>query len=184
MSGRVRAWQGAVRRMGVVVTAAGLLAATATTGLAQAASHGGHRGTPPRPLFHQADVKTAHQHRAVRYPRVPTWQPTATHWPAPATGTAVLASSPAPLAPGARWAVVKAPWSLGAQARAGATPVWAQPLASGVAAVRVRVLPHSVAVAAGVRGVVFTAQASVGGQGGEVRVGLDYAGFAQAYGGD
>jgi hypothetical protein len=53
-----------------------------------------------------------------------------------------------------------------------------------VTGVGVRVLSHAAALAAGVRGVVFTARSSAGNAGGTVRLGISYAGFAQVSGGN
>jgi RHS repeat-associated protein len=101
--------------------------------------------------------------------------PRAVHWPAAATARLALA---APAMAGRQ----------GTVARAAGTPVWAQATAGGTAASRprtldVRVLGRRRARAAGVNGVLFAVSATGGGQG-EIRVGLDYRGFAQAYGGN
>jgi RHS repeat-associated protein len=72
----------------------------------------------------------------------------------------------------------------GAAVRVPGSPVQAQAVpGSAVHAVRVRVLAHPGATAAGVRGVVFTAAAAKG-PGGRVRVAMSYAGFSQVSGGN
>ncbi len=55
--------------------------------------------------------------------------------------------------------------------------------AGGATTLRVSVLSHQQATAAGVAGVLFTAQAAAG-SGGSVRVGLNYSGFGQVSGGN
>jgi len=67
------------------------------------------------------------------------------------------------------------------------TPVWmslpaGKPVSQGPSSVAVAVAPHQAAVNAGVDGVIFSAKASTGS--GSVQVGLDYASFAQVYGGN
>ncbi len=104
------------------------------------------------------------------------YHPTAITWPAAASGAAAL-TLPA------------AGQHQGAKAKAAGTPVWARAVAPkkgsyrGPGGVDVRVLPHADASRLGVTGVVFTVGAQVGGLG-DVQVGLDYAGFAQAFGGN
>ncbi|MGW0131588.1 polymorphic toxin-type HINT domain-containing protein [Streptomyces sp. NPDC003299] len=77
----------------------------------------------------------------------------------------------------------------GDKASAAGTPVWARAVApakgsyQGPAGVSVRVLPHQDAAKLGVSGVVLTVRPGTGGQG-KVQLGLDSAGFAQAYGGN
>jgi RHS repeat-associated protein len=104
---------------------------------------------------------------------------TRVHWPAAGSGTVALAAAAA---------------GDSAVSRVAGTPLWVQTAGSGTAGrarsdafggpsrVSAAVLPHARAVALGVSAVVF----EVSGQGaaGKVRVGLDYASFAQAYGGN
>jgi RHS repeat-associated protein len=72
---------------------------------------------------------------------------------------------------------------------AATVPVWAQAVGGGKGGyagppqLGVRVLDHAAATAAGVNGVLL-AVTPAGGGSGSVRVGVDYSGFAQAYGGD
>ena len=124
--------------------------------------------------------------RPVRLPKAAQFRPTAVTWPAPARATLRLGGGgPAPQTAAGRAA---SPFSSAAAAAyAPGTPVWAQPLpAAGgrAAAVGVRVLSHAAALAAGVRGVVFTAGSLTAGSAGRVRLGLSYAGFSQVYGGN
>ena len=78
--------------------------------------------------------------------------------------------------------------SPGVRARGAGTPLWAEPSAGpageAVTGVQVRVLSHAAALAAGVHGVVFTARPGAGSPGGRVRLGISYASFAQASGGN
>jgi len=60
-------------------------------------------------------------------------------------------------------------------------PVWASSVAQGPHSLRVKVLAHDAAAAAGIPGVLFTV---TGDQAGPTKVGVNYGGFAQAYGGD
>ncbi|MFG1843979.1 RHS repeat-associated core domain-containing protein [Micromonospora carbonacea] len=76
-----------------------------------------------------------------------------------------------------------------AKARAAGTPVWAQPLAgggryAGPRRLDVRVADRATAEAAGVDGVLLSVTPSPGAAAATVRVGVDYAGFAEAYGGN
>lgn len=108
------------------------------------------------------------------------------HWPT--SGSESLSLTP----PSATTSVANAAQSgfggstLGAKASAPSGPVWAQAYdarhggpAAG-AAVRVTVLNHAKAVAAGVSGVLFAVTAN---HAGATRIGMNYASFAQAYGG-
>jgi YD repeat-containing protein len=103
----------------------------------------------------------------------------ATHvsWPAAGSGTVALAD-PAVRAGAA-----------GVKTAAASTPVWVQAVANshgayaGPSAAQVKVLSHSAASALGVSGVVLTVSGSSV-SAGLVRVGLDYGGFAQEYGGN
>ena len=106
------------------------------------------------------------------------FRPTATAWPATATGSAGLRPPTAGR-------------SAGPVAKVKGTPVWMQAVGGGDAdtawrgpsRVSARVLPHARAAGLGVSAVVFEVGA-VGAAAGRVRVGLDYARFAQAYGGN
>jgi RHS repeat-associated protein len=113
----------------------------------------------PKPL-HVADA-ASHSFRA-----------SAVTWPAAASGIATLPAPAAGHAAGTRTGI-------------SGTPVWAQSTSSvsGPRQLRVRVLDHRAATAASVSGVLFTV-ANASSSPGSVRVGLDYAAFAQAYGGN
>jgi RHS repeat-associated protein len=107
---------------------------------------------------------------------VGVFTPTATTFPAASSVSLDLPAKPAASRHAAR-------------AQAVGTPVWAQPVPDargrygGPARVNVRVLDHASALAAGVTGVLLTV--APGGSGtGTVRLGVDYSGFAQAYGGN
>lgn len=113
--------------------------------------------------------------------------PTAISWPAAATGTATLN---APAAPASKTAAAhSAASAMGSPAGAGSTPVTLRAVAGstgsyqGPGTVSVRVLDHATAVKDGISGVVFSATPQGTGRG-QVQVGVDYASFAQAYGGN
>jgi len=117
----------------------------------------------------------------------------ATHvtWPA-ATSTTLTLTAPtaAASAPGksASADLVK-PGALGAVSKAANSPVWLQAAAgakgtyTGPDSAQVTVLDHAKAAPLGVSGVVFTVSGTSGAAG-KVKVGLDYQGFAQEYGGN
>jgi RHS repeat-associated protein len=144
-------------------------------------------------------VQVVHGHKA-RLPVMTSWKQPATRWPAPASGTAVLAAVPPKTAVAAAAGVgVKAGTRLPAgnaalgavrsgEQRAGSLPVWAGQVsgtakARAVGKIAVTMAPRSAAAAAGVKGVIFTVARDDGGTGpGQVQVNLDYAGFADAYG--
>ena len=103
---------------------------------------------------------------------------TATNWPAASTATLSLAS------PAAHSAA-----SLGTAATSSDTPVTLQSVAdakgsyTGPGSARVTVLDHAKSTPLGVSGVVFTLSGTSA-TAGQVKLGLDYKAFAQAYGGN
>ena len=114
------------------------------------------------------------------------YRPRATSWPRPAQARISLTGSLPPLtAAGQAQRLLVSP---GIQARGAGTPLWAQPAgragSAPVTGVAVRVLGHSEALAAGVHGVVFTARPAPGSAAGRVRLGISYATFGQASGGN
>ena len=117
--------------------------------------------------------------------------PTRVSWPAATTGSATLSAPGANVSAhsSATTRAATGTGSVGARGYAAGTPVWGQTLApssgsyQGPTKLSVSVLDHAAATAAGVTGVLFTATPTAGGKG-TVRVGLDYASFDQAYGGD
>jgi RHS repeat-associated protein len=104
-----------------------------------------------------------------------------TTWPAAVAGTVALRGPSAGQATGPR-------------AGLSGTPVWVQAVASqgtrtdaawqGPSVVSARVLPHARAAQLGVSALVFEVSATGGSAAGQVRVGLNYASFAQVYGGN
>ncbi|MEU7841900.1 hypothetical protein AB0B39_13190 [Micromonospora sp. NPDC049114] len=103
-----------------------------------------------------------------------TYRPTRTAWP-----KAVSAKVDLPAAPlaGARGAAA-------AKARVADAPVWVQPVRekAGPRSLAVKVADRKAAEAAGVDGVLLSVAPDV--SSGAVRVGVDYAGFAEAFGGN
>src|SRR5579884_2209196 len=116
------------------------------------------------------------------------YEPSAVHWPGSHVSTATLVST-ASHTPQVLGGASSAAAAIGAKAYASGTPVWGQAVAparggyQGPSAVSVSVADHAAAANAGVDGVLFTATPSGSGRG-RIRVGLDYGGFAQAYGGN
>ena len=106
---------------------------------------------------------------------------TRTAWPPPAAATVALRGPSAGQAAGAPSGVR-------------GTPVWVQAVASrrprtdaawrGPSVVSARVLSHARATALGLSALVFEVSAAGGAADGQVRVGLNYRSFAQAYGGN
>ncbi len=115
--------------------------------------------------------------------------PSAVNWPAAHSATAALAAPPANQAKTGSHVAGTAQAAAGAKGYAAGTPVWGQALAGnsggyrGPAGVSVSVADHAAALKAGVTGVLFTAAPSGAGSG-QVRLGVDYSAFAQAYGGN
>ena len=142
---------------------------------AAAAGAGASRGVPVK-VF--TPVKGGHARAANQATR--PYRATATRWPAAASGSVVVRAAGAGRAAGP------------ASGLRG-TPVWVQPVSGGSksvardaassSVVSAAVLPHAEAAGLGVSGVVL----QMGGQApgsGKIRVGLDYASFGQAYGGN
>jgi RHS repeat-associated protein len=145
----------------------GSRAASAAQAQAQAASVPVKAVTVPRPR----KVRAANQ-------AAPEFKATKTQWPSAASGSAALAAPAAGR-------------TAGPETRIAGTPVWVQDAGTlgaaasayrGPARVSVTMLPHAAAGQLGISAVVFDVSGS--GPAGRVRVGLDYASFAQAYGGN
>lgn len=185
VTGRVRA------RWLVVLAAAALVAGLA--GVPAQAASGPAPGHDHPPLPH---IQAAHgagvlgvRKMQVKNAAASRYRPRATSWPKPAAAHISLTWAPPPLTAAGQAAAQRFMASPGAQARAAGTPLWAQPSASQTAAaavtgVQVRVLSHATALAAGVHGVVFTARPGAGSPAGQLRLGISYASFAQASGGN
>jgi RHS repeat-associated protein len=169
--------------------AAGTAAVPAQAAAGSAASPGG--GAPPAPRIRSARGAGT---LAVRRPRIRNaaasrFRPSATSWPAAAQATISLTGAPPPLTAAGQAAAKRSLISLGTQTAGPGTPLWAAPAPaaagmSPVTGVHVRVLGHAAALAAGVHGVIFTARPSAGSPAGRVRLGISYAGFGQASGGN
>ena len=107
------------------------------------------------------------------------YQATDIQWPQPGSGSATLD------APGAGQ-------SAGATDRIAGTPLWVQAVGDttgsgayqGPSQVSATVLSHAQATALGVSAMVFDVAGDGAAQAGNVRVGLDYGSFSQAYGGN
>ena len=126
---------------------------------------------PPQvPSVH--DLKPLPTHFA-KQPALPQpYKPAKVTWPA-AVSTTLMLDAPKPGA------------ARGPRATGAGTPIWAsatgKSAATGVRELRVKVLDHAAAQAAGVPGVLFTVSAE---HAGSAQVGVDYSDFAQAYGGN
>ncbi|MET8356595.1 sugar-binding protein, partial [Micromonospora sp. NPDC005171] len=103
-----------------------------------------------------------------------SFKPTRTAWPKAASAEVDL---PAASEAGARVAAQT-------KTRLAGMPVWAQPVTGKTAprSLKVKVADRKVAEAAGVDGVLLSVDSGAGA--GSVRVGVDYAGFAEAFGGN
>ena len=173
----------------VVLSAAGLAAGLAGVP-AQAAS--GPAGGHARPALPHIQAARGAGVLGVRKTRVKNaarsrFHPTATSWPKPARAAISLTGTVPPLTAAGQSGQRFLP-SGTVQARAAGTPLWAQPSAdragAAVTRVQVQILSHTRALAAGVHGVVFTARPGTGSAVGRVRLGISYASFGQASGGN
>jgi RHS repeat-associated protein len=188
MAGWFGKHRGSVRRLGASVAVGGLLAGGAVVP-AQASSQAPtvHRPVPRLPKVPAArDVGVLHTSKVrVHNPAASHARVTAATWPAAGLARITLSAVTAPLTATGEQATRRSLLSPGAQVFGTGTPVWAQAAAGrAVTGLGVRVLGHAAAVAAGVRGVLFTARTAPGSGGGAVRLGLSYAGFAQVSGGN
>jgi RHS repeat-associated protein len=180
MGGRRAAGRLGVRGIGMLAAisllAAGLAAAPAH---ARAASSPAARPTVPLgPAARDVGVLKV---RAPRAERFVSYSPAGTAWPAAGSAVASVAPRPSPMLTAVQ-SGLSALVSMSPAEQAGQLPLFAAPAGGAVHAVRFRMLPHSAAVAAGVRGVLFTAAAAAG-RGARALVGVHYAGFGAAYGG-
>src|SRR5579859_420009 len=166
------------RVTGVVTAVAALVAGTLTPAGASVDPHGAPVAPPPHvsrgPAVHGVHPVRFHFHKP-RNEADRKYVPRAVTWPLAASARLTLR------APAGRA-------RLGPLSHAARAPVWAQAVAGRGAsraprALDVRVLGQAQAHAAHVSGVLFAVRAAGSGRG-RVRVGLDYRGFAQAYGGN
>jgi RHS repeat-associated protein len=181
MAGRI----GFARKLATGLAMAGL-AGGLLAGTPAAPALAGHRAAaPPIPHVKPATGLGVLRPRHVRHHHVALYRPTAVSWPAAAQATVRLAATAA--APAARGHASPLAGFADPPRYAAGTPVWARPVSAGggrVTGLRVHVLPHEAALALGVRGVVFTAAPVPGSGAGTVRLGVSYARFAEAYGGN
>jgi RHS repeat-associated protein len=174
-----------------LLLAVGVVAAVPASASAAAATR-----TPasPLPVAAQRPV-SVHRvaPRPLRLPAMRVPKPPAAAWPAP--GSALATVSPAAVTAGttgttgARGPRAALPGALSRQA--GSLPVWVGPApgtggrqAGFSGAVQVTMSGHGTAAAAGIPGVIFSVRRAGAGPAGRVHVALDYARFAEAYGGD
>ena len=185
-------WLGGLLGRGrwIALAAAAVLAAGAAAVPAQAAAGqaGGHH-PPPVPKVraaHGVGILPVRKHR-IRNRAASRFRPDGRSWPAPAQARISLTGAAPPLTSAGQAAAGRSLVSPGTRAHGAGTPVWAEPVAARGAAVTgvdVRVLGHAAALAAGVHGVLFTARPAPSSLAGRVRLGISYAGFAQAAGGN
>ena len=184
----------AVNRGGVV--AAAVLAVIGMASGFRMATAPARASAPAAPTVHSVHV-TKVPYRAAKQ-TVPvqtgrTFTAAEITWPSAASGAARLAppatsASAATTAATPASAKAAAPAAGSAAAVAG-TPAWVQAVApahgayTGPSQVGVRIESQSLASRLGVHGVVWQVSGLIAGSGG-VRAGLDYKGFAQAYGGN
>ena len=175
-----------IRRAAAVTVSTGLVAGLLTAGTAPAT--GATAAVRPRVPLGPAAKGLGHlgvRRVGVRDESAARARPSGVRWPAAASGLARL-SAPELTPAGARAPLSAAmPLAAGGPAEVAGTPVWAQRAAGAqhqAAAVAVRVLDHTAATAAGVKGVLFTAAAPDGA--GTARIGVNYSGFADVFGGN
>src|SRR5215472_9121094 len=192
MAGWNRKRQGLVWRIGLGLAVGGLLAGVADVpAQASGVAAARHRPAPRLPKVAAAKGVGVLGTRKIRTRNAAAarYRPVHRAWPSPDQTRIALDVAAAPLTPAGARASRRSPVSTGVQAYGAGTPVWAQAVGGGtpamnLAGVGVRVLGHAAALAAGVRGVIFTAQAPAGSSGGKVRMGISYARFAQVSGGN
>jgi RHS repeat-associated protein len=166
-------WVARVRRSRLVV---GLVALTVAVGLVPAAYFAvSDSGAPAVPKVHGARGVHAVKFKVPARPRDAAkhkYRPGSVAWPAAHSATATIATAHAMRVPGTPVSVQALPPAKGGY--------------RGPSSLAVAVADHKTATKAGVTGAVFTATPSGGSAGGagQVRVGLDYKGFAHAYGGN
>lgn len=155
-----------------VAAATGVFTGAVPSSVAHASAPAVSPGVPVKGLTDVTPKRVPVPNQAGR-----AYRATATVWPRAASGSTALAVPPAGR-------------SAGPIDRVGGTPVWVQAVVVGSNAqyqgpskVTATVLPHAQAVALGISAAVFDVSGSGSGQD-SVRVGLDYAAFAQAYGGN
>ena len=151
---------------GAVLVAAGMLA-PAVPALAAKAARAPADWKPKPPRVRVLPRTEAPRPARVRLPVVPEGRQADSAWPAAGAGTADYGGS-------AR---------LAGLVQAGRLPVAAAIPGNGMSAVSASILGRQAALRLGITGVVFTVRAD-GLASGAVRVGLDYASFANAVGGD
>src|SRR5262245_11051922 len=195
MAGWNRKRQGLVWRVGLGMAVGGLLAGVAVVPAVPAQASGlaarAHRPAPRLPRVAAAKGVGVLGTRKIRIRNAAAarYRPVHRAWPSPAQTRIALDVAAAPLTPAGARTARRSLVSTGVQAYGAGTPVWAQAVSGGTSAARltgvgVRVLGHATALAAGVRGVIFTAQAPADSPGGKVRLGISYAKFAQVSGGN
>src|SRR5215472_6247247 len=189
MAGWNRKRQGLVWRIGLGLAVGGLLAGVADVpAQASGVAAARHRPAPRLPKVAAAKGVGVLGTRRIRIRNAAAarYRPVHRAWPSPAQTRIALDVAAAPLTPAGARTARRSLVSTGVRAYGAGTPVWAQAVGAGTAAasVGVRVLGHGAALAAGVRGVIFTAQAPADSAGGKVRLGISYAKFAQVSGGN
>jgi RHS repeat-associated protein len=181
-------------RLGVSLAAGGLLAgagiAPAQASVQARGPAAGHHA-PRLPKIHAArGVGVLHTRKiGIHNTAASRYRPAGTTWPSARQARIALTAVTAPLTRAGQNAANRSLVSSGTRAYGAGTPVWAQAVTpragiTNLTSVGVRVLSHTAAAAAGVRGVVFTAQAPPGSAGGRITVGISYARFAQVSGGN
>jgi RHS repeat-associated protein len=159
---RVRIWHVPLAAVAIALATGGLGAA------AFGAPPVSHPAPKPKGVPAVAGVYAVPAHFGKAPSGHASFHATRTSWPAATTVTVHLAA-------------------IGKRVRATAAPVWAERVApvagrsTGPSSLRVEVLGRTATAAAGVSGLLLSATAD---HAGPVRLGLDYSGFAQVYGGD
>jgi hypothetical protein len=159
--------RGTVRRLGASVAVGGLLAGAAAAPAQAQQTPAVHRPAPRLPKVPAAKGVGVLGTRKIRVhdAAAARYRPVHRAWPSAGQARIALTAAAAPLTPAGVRAAGRSPVAAGARAYGAGTPVWAQGVSAGTGAASltglgVRVLGHAAAMAAGVRGVVFTAARS------------------------
>lgn len=176
------------RRTRLVRPLAVVLASALATGLSGPAASAGPlpvAATPHAPAIQQDKVVAGHVAAPGKTAAkaVKTYSAPAPAWPADSSADVTL--TPRPASASSHAAAGTRAQSQPAPTRAGTTPVWLGPTASGPQTVRVHVFDHASATKAGINGLLVTVQRTDAGTSpAPEQVSIDYSSLRGAYGAD